>query len=137
MEKDERAVAGSEILDLAMRRTAWSAPEVSRRTQKTVSPSSVLAYRNARSLPKASSALAIASIFDVETGRELLRAWTYEDTAAALVERAQLVDSGDADEVGRVLRYEGPPLSPDEETAARGLIDIIRGLRERGEGPSA
>ncbi len=139
-DRDERAEAGSKVLVRAMHRRAWSAPEVARRTHGTVSASSVLAYVNARTLPSPSNALAIAQVLDAQSGEDLLRAWKFDDLAEAFAEEATVpsVIGEAADGASRrdgvvehSLRYQGPPLTPDEETAVRNLLDLIRG-RVRG-----
>ncbi|MGI9666545.1 MAG: hypothetical protein ACR2N2_05520 [Acidimicrobiia bacterium] len=90
MEEDRtratRAIAGGDVLARMMRRRGWSAPEVSRRTNAEVSPSSVLAYMQGTTLPTGSSAFAVASILGREDADELLRAWGLDDMADAIGE---------------------------------------------------
>ena len=69
-----------------MRRRGWSAPEVSRRTNAKVSPSSVLAYMQGQTLPTGASAFAVASTLTRDDADELLRAWGFVDMAEALTE---------------------------------------------------
>lgn len=155
-DRDERAEAGSKVLVRAMHRRAWSAPEVARRTHGTISASSVLAYVNARTLPSPANALAIAQVLDAQSGEDLLRAWDFNDLADAYAEEATVAEglcqeqsaplpehqvavddaagvTGNRDGVvEHSLRYQGPPLTPDEETAVRNLLDLIRGRRIAG-----
>lgn len=122
--------------DLArtIRRRAISAPEVGRRTHLVVSPSSVLAYVNGRTLPTPAKALAVAKVLGPEAGEELLQAWGFHELAEQFIEDLSLrttntsaTDSEDAET--HTLRYQGPRLTPDEETAIRNLLDVIRGRR--------
>jgi transcriptional regulator with XRE-family HTH domain len=75
------------MLDRAMKRRAWTAAEVARRTGNELSGSSVLAYSNGSTLPLAASALAVAQTLDRDESIDLLRAWGYIDLAEAYAER--------------------------------------------------
>ena len=85
--RDQLAGRGGERLALAMRRRGWSSSDVARRCGGTVSASSVLAYQRGQTLPSPSSALAVAAAFGREVADELLRAWGFDDMAAAVAER--------------------------------------------------
>ena len=84
--RSDRAVEGGEVLARMMRRRGWSAPELSRRTNAKVSPSSVLAYMQGQTLPTGASAFAVASTLPREDADTLLRAWGFVDMAEAVAD---------------------------------------------------
>ena len=100
-----------------------------------VSPSSVLAYVNGRTLPMPRSAMAIALVLGSSDGANVLRAWGMDEAASEVEDRHSAVNVGGAFDSAEVderhsLTYEGGRLTPEEEQAVRMLIRSIRGSRD-------
>ena len=120
-------MTAGEYLQQLMSSHGLTSRRLAERTDGEVGESTIRNYLVDKGRPRAEKALAIARVFNVNQGTDLLRLWRYEDLAKAFAEgHADLAADRRPLDLTNTLTYSGEPLGPSAEREAQGFIEFLQ-----------